>query len=215
MKRYIIIINSNPTVCVTTWVFRCRRLRMFRETPRNPVPIPDNSGDKHWYAVYTKPRHEKVVKRVLDDKQVESFLPLRREISRWADRRIELLLPLFPGYLFVKYSIAKESHKVLATDGLIRVVGNGDMPLPVSETEINSLKILLSHNLDFETCQFLETGQKVKVVGGPLAGVTGIVVKKNKKQRVVISVELIQRSLTVDVDSFDLEPVTKARTAAH
>lgn len=163
--------------------------------------------DKCWYAIYTKPRHEKSVKRLLDEKQVENFLPLTTEVSRWADRRVEVSRPLFPGYLFANYSIASDAHRILATEGIIRVVGTSSRPLPVTEEEIHSLQLLLTSKLPFASHAYLQSGQKVRVISGPLSGMIGLVQKHKNKGRIIIAVDLIQRALAAEVDLADLVPI--------
>src|SRR5215813_363818 len=90
---------------------------------RSILGCPDGiAEERRWYALYTKPRHEKVVKKVLDEKGIENFLPLKRVVSRWADRKVELLVPVFPSYLFARYSTIKDHYKVVTTSGLVKVV---------------------------------------------------------------------------------------------
>jgi transcription antitermination factor NusG len=161
--------------------------------------------EKHWYAIYTRPRHEKRVKRFLEEKRVETFLPLTNEISRWADRRVTVTRPLFAGYLFANYSHALDTHSILATEGVVRIVGAGGTPLPVADEEIGTLRLLLDSRHPFNPHPYLKAGQRVRVISGPLNGITGFVQKRKNKSRIIISVELIQRALVVEVGALDIE----------
>ena len=158
----------------------------------------------NWYAIYTRSRHEKKVAASLEEKRVEVFLPLRSVLSRWKDRRKEVQLPLFSGYLFVR--IHREQRlPVLQTSGVVRFVGNGDSLDPVPEEQIISIQRLMESGLRYDPYPYLKEGMQVRVVRGPLKGVEGILIDKRKKHLLVLSVDMIQQSAAMQVDISDTD----------
>jgi transcription termination/antitermination protein NusG len=158
----------------------------------------------NWYAIYTRSRHEKKVAANLEEKRVEVFLPLRSVLSRWKDRRKEVQLPLFSGYLFVR--IHREQRlQVLQTSGVVRFVGNGDGLDPVPEEQIISIQRLMESGLRYDPYPYLKEGMQVRVVRGPLKGVEGILIDKRKKHLLVLSVDMIQQSAAMQVDISDTD----------
>jgi transcription antitermination factor NusG len=158
----------------------------------------------NWYAIYTRSRHEKKVAANLEEKRVEVFLPLRSVLSRWKDRRKEVQLPLFSGYLFVR--IHREQRlPVLQTSGVVRFVGNGDGLDPVPEEQIISIQRLMESGLRYDPYPYLKEGMQVRVVRGPLKGVEGILIDKRKKHLLVLSVDMIQQSAAMQVDISDTD----------
>jgi transcription antitermination factor NusG len=160
----------------------------------------------HWYALYTTARHEKVVARQLQERRVETFLPLYRRWHRWKDRRKQVELALFPSYVFVRI---EEDNKlrVLKVPGAVSVVSfNGKMAV-LPERDIDALRNALENQVYAEPCPYLRVGRKVRVVKGPIAGAEGILLRKKDKCRVVISMNALMRSVAVEVDGADLEPV--------
>lgn len=127
--------------------------------------------ENNWYAVYTNVRHEKSVNRALFEKDINTFLPLRKVISRWKDRNKRIESPLFPGYLFV---YAKESERlgVLKTKGVIRILGAGGRPVSVPGEQIESLRALMDSGLDFDTYPYFTRGKQVYLTDAPLSGMT-------------------------------------------
>lgn len=160
----------------------------------------------HWYALYTNPRHEKVVARQLKDRCVESFLPLYRTWHRWKDRRKEVELALFPGYVFVRIEEQNKLH-VLKTPGAVNLVSFNGKLAALPEPEIEALRNALHNEVCAEPCPYLRIGRKVRVVRGPMAGAAGILARKKDKYRVVISVEVLMRSVALEIDGGDLEAV--------
>jgi len=158
----------------------------------------------NWYALYTRSRHEKKVAANLEEKRVEVFLPLRSVLSRWKDRRKEVQLPLFSGYLFVR--IPREQRlPVLQTSGVVRFVGNGDGLDPVPEDQIISIQRLMESGLRYDPYPYLREGMQVRVVRGPLKGVEGILIDKRKRHLLVLSVDMIQQSAALQVDISDTD----------
>lgn len=153
----------------------------------------------NWFAAYTRPRNEKVVAASLQNRGYEILLPRYQVASRWKDRVKQLDLPLFPGYLFVRCDAWKRLP-VLQTPGLLHLVSDSRGPLPIPEEEVESLRVAMTSRARLEPVPFLKAGDRVRVRGGPLAGLEGILVAKRDSLRVVISVELLARSVAVEVD---------------
>jgi transcription antitermination factor NusG len=177
-----------------------------RPEPQNVPALPAAYVEPSWYAAYTRSRHEKRVAQQLELGRVESYLPLCEKQSRWQDRRVRLQLPLFPGYVFVRVAL-RERLSVLRIPGVVGLVSANNVPVPLPEGQIDSLRDVLSRCLRAEPHPFLKAGRRVRVRYGPLAGFEGILVRRKAGYRVVVSVELIMRSMIVDVDGADLEPI--------
>jgi transcription antitermination factor NusG len=167
-----------------------------------------------WYAVYTTVRHEKVVAQQFEQRSVEAFLPLYRSVHRWKDRRKLVELALFPGYVFVKIAI-EERIRVLQVPGVVSLVGfNGKFPA-LPETEITALRSGLQNNLYAEPHPYLRIGKRVRVIRGPMAGAEGILTRKKDRYRVVISIDVLMRSVAVEIDGADLEVVGSNRAVLN
>lgn len=167
------------------------------------IPNPEIPASR-WYALYTNPRHEKVVARQLQERCVESFLPLYRTLHRWKDRRKQVELALFPGYVFVRIEEQNKLH-VLKIPGAVNLVSFNGKLAPLPEPEIEALRNALDKEVFAEPCPYLRVGRKVRVVRGPMAGAEGILSRKKDKYRVVISVEVLMRSVALEIDGADLE----------
>jgi transcriptional antiterminator NusG len=159
-----------------------------------------------WYAAYTCANHEKKAAAEISRRGVESFLPVYQAVRRWSDRRIELQMPLFSGYVFVHLAL-RERLKVLQVPGVARLVGFGGLPVALPDEQINALRAGLRGQLRAEPHPFLTVGRRVRIKFGPLAGFQGILLRKKGSFRFVLSLELIQRSVAADVDLADIEPV--------
>lgn len=159
-----------------------------------------------WYAVYTCANHEKRVVEQLGVREVEHFLPLYSSVRRWKDRRVVLDLPLFPGYLFVRMAL-QSCLKVQTIPGVVRLVGFDGAPAPLPDGEIEALKISLGKSVRAEPHPYMAVGRRVRVKRGPLVGMDGVLIRRKGGLRLVISVELIHRSVAIDVDVEDVEPV--------
>jgi transcription antitermination factor NusG len=160
-----------------------------------------------WYALQVRPRFEKVVASTLLTKGYEGFLPLYRHRSRWSDRIKEVQLPLFPGYLFCRFDINRRLP-ILITPGVMHVVGIGKTPHPVDDDEIAALQAIVISGLQTEPRSYLTVGQRVRIEIGPLAGVEGILVALKGEHRLVVSVNLLQRSVSVEIDESWVLPVS-------
>jgi transcription antitermination factor NusG len=158
-----------------------------------------------WYAVYTSANHEKKAAGEISRRGFESFLPVYRASRRWSDRRVELELPLFQSYVFVRLALC-DRLKVLQVPGVVRLVGFGGLPAPLPDDQMQALRAGLNGRLRAEPHPFLAVGRRVRLRDGPLMGIQGILLRRKGKLRVVISIGLIQRALSVDVDVADVEP---------
>jgi len=170
------------------------------------LEYPSEYLESHWYAACTSPRHEKKVAQQMEGNRIQHFLPLYRSVRRWKDRRKQLDLPLFPGYIFARFAL-RDRLQVLQLPGVVQLVGFSGKPAPLADVEIESLRSGLSGNLRVETHPYLKVGKRVRVRSGPMAGMEGIMVRRKEKFRVVLSIHLIQRSVAVEVDESEVEPV--------
>ncbi len=159
-----------------------------------------------WYAAYTCANHEKRVSEQLDVRELEHFLPLYASVRRWKDRRVTLDLPLFPGYVFVRMAL-RDRLRVQQVPGVAHLVGFDGTPAMLPEQEIDALRASLSSGVRAEPHPFLSVGQRVRVKNGVLAGMEGVLLRRKGGFRLVISIELIQRSVAVDADEADVEAV--------
>ena len=168
--------------------------------------LPAEYYETRWYAAYTNANHEKRVAEQLAQKSIEHFLPLYASARRWKDRTVKLQLPLFPGYVFLQLAL-RDRLQVLQIPSVVRLVGFGGTPAPLPQEEINALRSSLTSGVRAEPYPYLAAGQRVRVRCGPLAGVEGILVRKKNAARFVMSVDLIARSVAIDIDALDLEPL--------
>ena len=163
------------------------------------------SAEQHWYAVTVCPRHEKAVTAQLESRGMRCFLPVYRSIRKWKDRRKELDLALFPGYVFVNLNLRHRST-VLQARGVVRFVTFQGHPAPVQDTELQSLALGLKAGLRAEPHPYLRRGRRVRVVRGPLVNTEGILVRRKERFRLVLSVDLIMQSVMLEVDEADVVP---------
>lgn len=157
-----------------------------------------------WFALYTRHQHEKMVAQLISRKGVEVFLPLYAASRRWKDRIKKLSLPLFPNYVFVFADFARRGS-VLSTPGVYDYVRLGGSPAAIPDEEIEAIRKVVEGGLRVEPHPFLKTGDRVRVKSGPLENVEGILVRKKSFYRLVLSVELVARSISVEVEASDVE----------
>ena len=169
--------------------------------------------EPRWYAAYTSANHEKRVAEQLGVRAVEHFLPLYSSVRRWKDRRVMLELPLFPGYVFVRMAL-RERLQVQTVPGVARLVGFDGTPAALPDEEIGALRTSLGSAAGAEPHPYLTAGRRVRMKSGPLAGMEGVLLRRKGSFRLVISIELIQRSVAVDADAADVEVVAQ-RTAVR
>ncbi|MGA9567984.1 MAG: transcription termination/antitermination NusG family protein [Candidatus Korobacteraceae bacterium] len=163
---------------------------------------------RHWLAAFTKARHEATVARQLEGKAVAHLLPTYLRSSRWSDRIKRTISPLFPGYVFVHVN-EDERLRVLQTAGVASIVSVAGRPAPLREEDVVMLRECTARPRQFEPHPFLRLGQRVRVRQGPFAGWEGILTQKKNATRLVISMEQIMQSVSVDLDGADVEPVTQ------
>jgi transcription antitermination factor NusG len=170
-----------------------------------------NTGSPHpprWYAVRTRSRHEKLVARQLENQGIESFLPVVSQMHKWSDRRKQVDSPLFSGYAFLRMIHSSEERvRVLQTQGVVNFVGVHGTGTPIPDHQIEDIKTLVASRMPYQERAFVQIGQRVRVRGGALDGVQGILVAENGDRSLVISVEPIQRSLYVRVAGYEVEAV--------
>ncbi len=164
------------------------------------------SPEANWYALYTCSRREKRVAQQIECRQVSCYLPVYRSVRRWKDRRKELELALFPGYVFVCMSLSNKL-KVLEVPGVVQFVSFDGRPAAIPAEEIETLRNRLGGDAKIEPHPYLRTGRKVRVHSGPFQGLEGIIVRRKDRCRLVFSIDLIQRSLAIEVDEADVEAV--------
>lgn len=169
-------------------------------------PLPAAWQEEYWYAAYTCAQHEKRVAAELGKREVEHFLPLYSSVRRWKDRQVQLEFPLFPGYVFVRLALC-DRLQVVQIPSVVRLVGFGGLPTPLPDREMEKLRSGLCQSLRAEPHPFLTAGRRVRITSGPLAGLEGVLKRKKSSLRVVVTLELIQRSIAVDVDVADIRPL--------
>ncbi len=177
--------------------------RQKEENPlQYPAALPD--GFPNWYAAFTSPRHEKKVAFHFEQRQIEAFLPLYETIHRWKNRcNANLQLPLFPNYIFVKID-PRERVQVLNVPGVLYLVSAGREPLPVPGNYIAALRDGL-RMYKIEPHPNVDVGDRVRIITGPMSGMEGILVRKKNDVRVVLKMEMIARSMAVEVNVADME----------
>ena len=163
-------------------------------------------ADAKWYAVTVFPRHEKCVAQHLEARGINYLLPLYSSLRRWRDRRKRVEMVLFPGYVFVNVEIENRSG-VLMLPGVSRFVTFQGRPAPVPEREIQAISTTARRGLAVQPHPYLQKGRRVRLKDGPMAGVEGILVRRKDKARLVLSSDLIMRSVAAEVDEADVEPL--------
>jgi len=165
---------------------------------------------KEWYAVYTRSRHEEKVYTGLKNKDFEVFLPKAETWSRRKDRRKKIWIPLFPGYIFVQSQLDNYSyHDILKTVGVVRIIGIKGHPTPIPEEEIVSLKLIVNSGQPVFPHDYIKTGDRVTVIDGPLEGAVGTILRaKSKKDKLVVSIPLLQRSIAVEMHEWAVKKIS-------
>jgi len=170
--------------------------------------VNSHSEPPQWFALHTRCRHEKQVAAQLQDKGFEVFLPLAREVRRWSDRRKQVEIPLFSCYVFVYLRLTSGARGIaVQVPGVLRFVGFHDGPAPIPRSEIEAIQKALIVPANCSPYAFLKAGQKVRIRGGSLDGIEGILVGHQGERRLVVSINLIQQSMAVVVEGYDVELV--------
>jgi transcription antitermination factor NusG len=172
----------------------------------NPVP-------REWWAVYTRHQHEKTVAENLSTNGLEIFLPLYTVVRQWKDRKKHISLPLFPCYVFLRGEPGRRVQ-VLSTPGVHTIVTIVGRPAPIPEVEIEAIRRAVESPLVVEPHPFLRRGDWVRIKSGPLAGIEGILIRRKSSYRLVLSAELLQKSIAVEIDAFSVEPLSRRAQAA-
>jgi transcription antitermination factor NusG len=152
-----------------------------------------------WYAIRTKSNYEKLAATVLQSKGYEQYLPMYRSRRRWSDRTVEADQPLFPGYLFCRFDVTQRLP-IVTTPGFVSIVSLGMQPAPIAESEIESVRMVLRRGLSTQPCPFLAEGHRIRVNSGPLRGVEGVLLRAGSQWTVVVSITMLRRSISVEVD---------------
>ncbi len=179
------------------------------EIPQQPA-VSYSAEGAEWYALHTKPQHEKSVVAHLQRQGLTTFLPVVSEVHRWSDRQKVVQLPLFSCYAFVYLNLVPESWaRVMSVTGVLRFVGGrrGGIGIPIPDTQIHAVQTLLTSKLPYSICPFLEVGQRVRIRGGALHGVEGILTGRTGDRVLIISVQPIQRSLSVRIGDYGVEVI--------
>ena len=174
--------------------------------PHPEAARPEPASSVRWFAVWTRSRHEQVVRAQLDEKQVPAFLPTLTKWSRWKDRRKQIEVPLFPGYVFAQFD-PDARLGVLKCSGVVSIVSVNGAPVPVPTEEIENIRTLVTSTLPYDPCPTIKTGTMVEVIHGPLTGVVGRLTRKGSQARLILAVNLIGQGVSVQVDAADVRPL--------
>lgn len=159
-----------------------------------------------WYAVYTRHQHEKAVAENLFGRGLEIFLPVYQAVRQWSDRQKRISLPLFPCYVFFRGNLDRR-ERVLSTPGVHSIVGFAGQPAAIDKSQIDAIRLAVESSLQVEPHPFLRTGDRVRVKFGPLMGIEGILMRKRSFTRLILSAELLQKSVSVEVDASCIERI--------
>ena len=176
-----------------------------------PTSTPPMSKQEpaNWYAVQTRARSEKMIAERLQEQGLPTFLPLVTEVRRWTDRKKKVHLPLFSCYVFVRMDASNndERMRVYRTNGVFRIVSMHGEAVPIPDEQIDALRAVVTQRVPWSEHPFLKIGQRVRIRGGSLEGVEGVLLSNNGDRTLIISVDAIQRSLAVRVEGYDVEPL--------
>ena len=169
-----------------------------------------------WFAILARSGREKYATMLLENAGFECFLPISKSTRKWSDRMKDVEVPLFPGYLFCRMN-PNDRLPVLTTPGVIQIAGIGKMPIPVEEHEIAAVRQIEKSGLSAMPWPYLRVGNTARIEEGPLRGVSGIVVKIKSALKLVLSIELLQRSIAVEIDRNWISPCNTAelRSSNH
>ena len=167
----------------------------------------ENSGSNdNWYALYVRARHEKKVEQQLQRIHVQTYLPLRRVLRQWSDRKKWIDQPLFSSYIFIQTD-EKGRYNALRTFGAVKIISFNGKPAVVQKSEIENIKNILRENPSAESCPILSAGDRVLVIRGPLTGLQGNLLEIKNKHRLVVAIDSIKQAMCFDVDISDINVV--------
>jgi len=170
------------------------------------TPVSEQEDGPRWYALHTRAKHEKAIGAQLLSKGIDTFVPSVREIHRWSDRSKTVDVPLFSCYVFVHDILSKAHLPVLRTPGVLRWVGANGEPAVIPDSQIEAVRSLVGKDVPLWPHSFLKVGQRVRIRGGSLDGVEGTLIDRRGERKLVISIDLIQQSLAMTIDGYDIEP---------
>jgi transcription antitermination factor NusG len=170
------------------------------------------SEELSWYAIYAKHHHEKKIAELLSLKGTEVFLPLFISVRRWKDRKQKVAEPLFPGYVFVRSDL-RDRVSILSTPGVFFLVENAGRACAIPDAEVDAIRRVVGSERSFEPHPYLQAGERIRVLDGPLAGISGFFVRLKKQDRIVVSIELLRKSVSVEVDLANVEKISEENRA--
>jgi transcription antitermination factor NusG len=166
------------------------------------------SDAQRWYAVHTRSRHEKKVAAELLARGIKTFVPTGQEVHRWSDRSKSIEVPLFPCYAFVYATITAEVHAIVSRHpSVFRWIGCQGQPSPIHEEEIGVIQTVLRSGAPVWPHAFVKVGERVRIRGGSLDGVEGVLIGQKNGRKLVVSIEIVQRSIAISLHDYELEPV--------
>ncbi len=168
----------------------------------------DQSGNR-WYALQLRTRWESSTASILSGKGYQTFLPTSKTLKRGGGRCREQEAPLFPGYLFCRFDVHNRLP-ILVTPGVISVVGRGRIPVPIEDSEIEAIQKAVCTGFGVEPCPYVEVGQLVRIEGGALSGIEGILTGVKGTRRIVLSVSLLRRSVVLEIDRSEVRAIEPA-----
>src|SRR5215471_2558434 len=171
--------------------------------PVSSLEARQDADQLRWYAVYTWARHEKRVARHFEQRGIQYFLPLYTAVHVWNKKNAKVTLPLFPGYVFVQTS-RRTRHHPLTVPGVVHFVGNSNAPAEIPAEELEFLRNAIRMKRKIEPHPYLAPGNRVRITSGPMSGITGVIQRTSTGCRIVISVDMVMRSVAVEVDASSL-----------
>ena len=182
-----------------------RGAQVYQTNSPLPLMVPECAS---WYAIHTRARHERVVEQRLRAEGLETFLPITSEVHRWSDRRKSMDVPLFSCYVFVRLALTpEERRRIFRVHGILGFVGIRGQGTPIPDEQIDAVRTILIQRIPWSSLPFLKVGQRVRIRGGALDGLEGILLSRNGDHKLVISVNAIQRSLAVHIEGYDVGPL--------
>jgi transcription antitermination factor NusG len=166
-----------------------------------------NTVESLWYALRVRTKCEKIVAGGLSQRDIVYFLPLYKIIAQWSDRVKTSFVPLFPGYIFAKLG-RRQMHGVITVPDFMYIVGQGSVPEPLDELDIIAVRRLVADGAGVAPWPFCTAGQVVEVVRGPLAGLRGIYLRAKSETRLIVSLPLLQRSVSTEIESYNVRPIS-------
>jgi transcription antitermination factor NusG len=172
------------------------------------APIDCQPEGRSWYAILTRARNERVVSTRLQEREIESYLPVTTELHTWKDRKKRVEVPLFSCYVFVRAMLTNQQRfRVCNLDGVFGFVGPRGEATPIPDEQIEAVRTLLSGKLECSNYPFLKVGQRVRIRGGAMDGIEGVLQARNGERTLIVSIDAIQRSLAVRVEGYHVEPI--------